>query len=187
MLCDRGPGLGQGRGQVVPPRQDGAPDGQVEGGARRGEGPTFYSVNTYRFRGHSMSDPLKYRTKEELESKKDEDPIVRVKQYLLDHALSTLDALDAIVAKFITGGSVASVAADLQKAAQGIKDKSAEYYVRVVAKLEKNQDYVQKELARLQGILKKGGLAPEKVDDLTIRTNVLQKFTGSKDEAKDEL
>ena len=34
---------------------------------RRGEGPTFYSVNTYRFRGHSMSDAMKYRPKEEAE------------------------------------------------------------------------------------------------------------------------
>jgi pyruvate dehydrogenase E1 component alpha subunit len=43
--------------------------------ARRGEGPTFISANTYRFRGHSMSDPLKYRTKEEAEKAKLRDPI----------------------------------------------------------------------------------------------------------------
>ena len=46
-----------------------------------------------------MSDPQKYRTKEELESKKDEDPIVRVKQYLLDNELSDIEALDAIDAE----------------------------------------------------------------------------------------
>ena len=33
--------------------------------ARRGEGPSYIVANTYRFRGHSMSDPMKYRTKEE--------------------------------------------------------------------------------------------------------------------------
>jgi pyruvate dehydrogenase E1 component alpha subunit len=58
--------------------------------------PFFVEVQTYRYRGHSMSDPQKYRTKEELEAKKDEDPIVRVKQYLLDRSLATLEALDAL-------------------------------------------------------------------------------------------
>ncbi len=40
-----------------------------------GEGPTFLSLNTFRFRGHSMSDPLKYRTKEQQEAAKARDPI----------------------------------------------------------------------------------------------------------------
>ena len=42
---------------------------------RKGEGPTYISANTFRFRGHSMSDPLKYRTKEEAEEGKARDPI----------------------------------------------------------------------------------------------------------------
>ncbi|MFO0958946.1 MAG: pyruvate dehydrogenase (acetyl-transferring) E1 component subunit alpha [Isosphaeraceae bacterium] len=44
--------------------------------ARAGEGPTFLEAKTYRFRGHSMSDPMKYRTREELEKAKERDPIV---------------------------------------------------------------------------------------------------------------
>jgi pyruvate dehydrogenase E1 component alpha subunit len=44
--------------------------------ARAGEGPTFIEAKTYRFRGHSMSDPMKYRTKEEAEKAKERDPIV---------------------------------------------------------------------------------------------------------------
>jgi pyruvate dehydrogenase E1 component alpha subunit len=44
--------------------------------ARRGEGPTFIEAQTYRFRGHSMSDPAKYRTREELEKARERDPIV---------------------------------------------------------------------------------------------------------------
>jgi pyruvate dehydrogenase E1 component alpha subunit len=44
--------------------------------ARDGEGPTFIEAKTYRFRGHSMSDPAKYRTKEELDRAKERDPIV---------------------------------------------------------------------------------------------------------------
>ncbi|RYY36053.1 MAG: pyruvate dehydrogenase (acetyl-transferring) E1 component subunit alpha [Sphingobacteriaceae bacterium] len=51
--------------------------------ARAGEGPTFLEMRTYRFKGHSMSDPQKYRTKEELESYKAKDPIETVKQTIL--------------------------------------------------------------------------------------------------------
>ncbi len=43
--------------------------------ARAGEGPTFIEAKTYRYRGHSMSDPMKYRTKDELEKAKERDPI----------------------------------------------------------------------------------------------------------------
>ncbi len=58
--------------------------------------PSVVEVRTYRYRGHSMSDPAKYRTKEELEAKKKEDPIIRLKSYLLQHGLSSNEELDAI-------------------------------------------------------------------------------------------
>lgn len=63
--------------------------------ARAGR-PSFLEIRTYRYRGHSMSDPQKYRTKEELEQKKNEDPILRLKAYLLKHELSDNDTLDAL-------------------------------------------------------------------------------------------
>ena len=58
--------------------------------------PSLLEVRTYRYRGHSMSDPAQYRTKEELERKKDEDPIIRLKKYLIDNGISDNDALDAV-------------------------------------------------------------------------------------------
>ncbi len=46
--------------------------------ARNGGGPTLLEIRTYRYKGHSMSDPAKYRSKEELNSYKDRDPIADV-------------------------------------------------------------------------------------------------------------
>ncbi len=58
--------------------------------------PYFVEVQTYRYRGHSMSDPQKYRTKEEMESKKDLDPIIKTKTYIVEHGLADVDQLDQI-------------------------------------------------------------------------------------------
>ncbi len=61
--------------------------------ARKGDGPTFLEFRTYRYKGHSMSDPAKYRTKEELEEYKQQDPIEQVKQTLLKNKWATEDSL----------------------------------------------------------------------------------------------
>jgi pyruvate dehydrogenase E1 component alpha subunit len=44
--------------------------------ARAGEGPTFIEAQTYRYKGHSISDPAKYRLKEELDEAHKNDPIL---------------------------------------------------------------------------------------------------------------
>ncbi|KAI9678573.1 MAG: hypothetical protein M1817_005630 [Caeruleum heppii] len=105
----------------------------------------------------------------------------------LDTKAGTIEALDAVVAKLTSGGTIAAIAEEVRTASQTIKEKSVEYYIKVLEKLGENQDYAKKELTRLQGILKKGGLAPEKLDDLTIRTNILTRFLGEKAAPKDEL
>lgn len=64
--------------------------------ARSGEGPTLLEFRTYRYKGHSMSDPAKYRTKEELESYKMQDPIEQVKKTILDSKFATEEDLIAI-------------------------------------------------------------------------------------------
>jgi len=63
--------------------------------AREGQ-PSLVEIRTYRYRGHSMSDPGKYRTKDELEQKKNEDPILRLKSYILENNLITVEALDVL-------------------------------------------------------------------------------------------
>jgi pyruvate dehydrogenase E1 component alpha subunit len=52
--------------------------------AREQSWPTLVEVRTYRFRGHSMSDPAKYRTKDELEAHKQKDPLARARLKLTD-------------------------------------------------------------------------------------------------------
>ncbi|MES2734240.1 MAG: pyruvate dehydrogenase (acetyl-transferring) E1 component subunit alpha [Bacteroidota bacterium] len=67
--------------------------------ARAGEGPTFLEFRTYRYKGHSMSDPAKYRTKEEVEKYKQSDPIEQVRATILQKGLATEADLLAIDAK----------------------------------------------------------------------------------------
>ncbi len=67
--------------------------------ARAGEGPTFLEARTYRFKGHSMSDPQKYRTKEEVESYKLKDPIEIVKQAIEKEGYADEKWFEEIAAK----------------------------------------------------------------------------------------
>jgi pyruvate dehydrogenase E1 component alpha subunit len=67
--------------------------------ARKGDGPTFLEFKTYRFRGHSMSDPQKYRTKEEVAEWKQRDPLELIKDRILSQKIATEEELTAIDAK----------------------------------------------------------------------------------------
>ena len=67
--------------------------------ARSGEGPKFLEIKTYSYRGHSMSDPAKYRTKEELEAYKMQDPIERVRKTILSKKWASAESLEQIEEK----------------------------------------------------------------------------------------
>ena len=64
--------------------------------ARGGNGPVLLEVKTYRFRGHSMSDPGKYRTKEEVEQYKERDPVETSREKLLDYFKVPLADIEVI-------------------------------------------------------------------------------------------
>jgi pyruvate dehydrogenase E1 component alpha subunit len=54
--------------------------------ARRGEGPSLIEIRTYRYRGHSMSDPAKYRTQDEIDERKKHDALTRLRSKLMEKA-----------------------------------------------------------------------------------------------------
>ncbi len=90
----------RGEGYGIPGEQiDGMDVFAVQAAARQaldyirsGNGPYILEVMTYRYRGHSMSDPAKYRTKDEVSSYKDErDPITQVKDMLQDAGVAEDD------------------------------------------------------------------------------------------------
>lgn len=64
--------------------------------AREGDGPTLLEIKTYRYRGHSMSDPAKYRTKEEVEEYRQRDPINQVRNTILEQKMASEEELQAI-------------------------------------------------------------------------------------------
>ncbi|PSN66322.1 disulfide isomerase [Corynespora cassiicola Philippines] len=96
----------------------------------------------------------------------------------LDATGGTIEALDAIVTKF--SEAYGDGIEEIKKASADVKDKYAQYYVKVFEKITANKEYAEKELKRLEGLIakgtEKGNLAQEKLDDLTSRSNILRKF-----------
>jgi len=64
--------------------------------AREGDGPTLIEMKTYRYKGHSVSDPQKYRSKDEVEEYKDQDPITKVSKTIIENNYATAAELKAI-------------------------------------------------------------------------------------------
>ncbi|MEP7258999.1 MAG: thiamine pyrophosphate-dependent enzyme, partial [Flavitalea sp.] len=74
--------------------------------AREGGGPTLLEIKTYRYKGHSISDPQKYRTKEEVEEYKQRDPLQQTLKTILDNKFATqkeIEEIDKRVSDTVTG------------------------------------------------------------------------------------
>ena len=67
---------------------------------RKNHVPSFLEIKTYRYKGHSMSDPATYRTKEELEDYKKQDPILNLKSYMLEKSMLTEEEFKNIDKKY---------------------------------------------------------------------------------------
>ena len=95
--------------------------------ARSGKGPIILEMKTYRYRGHSMSDPGKYRTREEIDAvRKTRDPIDHLQERLLADGLADEAALKAIDAE------VKSIVADAAEFARTTPEPdAAELYTDV--------------------------------------------------------
>jgi pyruvate dehydrogenase E1 component alpha subunit len=104
-ITDRAAGYGMpsDRFEVTDPFQVQQRIGAAVERARAGGGPTLIELLTYRFRGHSMSDPGKYRDKQELDAYKRKDPFEMVRRALMEkHGVpeAELDAIDdAVIAE----------------------------------------------------------------------------------------
>jgi pyruvate dehydrogenase E1 component alpha subunit len=66
---------------------------------RKNAAPSFLEIITYRYKGHSMSDPAKYRTKDELQSYREQDPILILKKRMIDGGMLTEEGYGAIDAR----------------------------------------------------------------------------------------
>jgi pyruvate dehydrogenase E1 component alpha subunit len=88
--------------------------------ARSGQGPYILEMQTYRYRGHSMSDPAKYRSKDEVQKMRSEhDPIEQVKKRLIDKKWASEEDLKAMDKK------VRDIVADATDFAQGDEEPDA--------------------------------------------------------------
>ncbi|CEL03301.1 Putative Thioredoxin/protein disulfide isomerase [Aspergillus calidoustus] len=108
----------------------------------------------------------------------------------LDDKAGTVPILDSLIAKYVPTQNIQDLVAEVKKAAKGVEGKYSEYYVKVAEKLSQNREYALNEFNRLKKILAKGGSAPEKVDDIISRSNILRKFLGleeKEENKKDEL
>ncbi|PGH02283.1 protein disulfide-isomerase domain [Blastomyces parvus] len=162
-------------------------DADAENSKRTAEAQGIKSYPTIKFFPRGSTAPLNYdggRSQEDFVAYLNEKSGThRVVGGGLDKDAGTIEALDAVIAKYATG-SVKSIQKILRevKDLENVEGRYAEYYTKVLVKLFEKKDFVTKELARLERVMSKGGLAPEKMDDLMSRSNILRRFIGEKAE-----
>ena len=107
----------------------------------------------------------------------------------LNPTAGTIAAIDSVIQKILEKGTSLGEQADdiIAAAKKEAASQFSSYYSKVAEKIKANSGYVDQEFKRLQGLLSKGGLAPEKFDDLTTRSNILRKFKGTVTDEKSEL
>ncbi len=64
--------------------------------AKDGEGPTLLEMKTYRYKGHSVSDPQKYRSKEEVDEYREQDPLMKIAKSIIENGFGKQEDLQAI-------------------------------------------------------------------------------------------
>lgn len=83
--------------------------------ARNGEGPTMIEAKTYRHKGHSRTDPAKYRPEDEVEYWLDRDPVPGLREILVERQITSAEELDTLEAE---------VAAEIERITQAAMDAS---------------------------------------------------------------
>jgi len=92
----------------------------------------------------------------------------------------TIEILDDLIKERLP--SLEGVYEDLFEAAEILKDKYAQYYVKVAKKISEKATYAEDEFTRLTKMVSKGGLNAEKLDDIASRQNILKRFRVTKSE-----
>ena len=115
----------------------------------------------------------------------------------LNELAGRIEAFDNEILQLVRGDadSLKAVSEKIEELAKNVTGKYAPYYIKALVKLASNEAYVEREYKRLEGILKRGGLASTKADELRSKANILSRFFVEKTEksetekvdAKDEL
>jgi protein disulfide-isomerase A6 len=102
----------------------------------------------------------------------------RTAEGTLDDNAGRVSALDAIAAKFVKASAdeKAKLVSEAETLAGDAKTEAADYYVRVMKKLQETSDFAEKEAARLKRVLDSGSVSEDRLDNMKTRLNVLTAF-----------